>query len=82
MVAAAQAEEKERQQVQDEIGEVEKHMLTILPTLEACSDRRKRQVSQSIITVLSVPCQQSTAISFKDRAYYTHEQLPVPLTGK
>uniref|UniRef100_A0A3B4YV88 Nesprin-2-like n=1 Tax=Seriola lalandi dorsalis TaxID=1841481 RepID=A0A3B4YV88_SERLL len=43
VVAAAQAEEKERQQVQAEIGEVEKHMLAILSTLEACSNASKRQ---------------------------------------
>ncbi|XP_054871829.1 nesprin-2 isoform X5 [Amphiprion ocellaris] len=43
VVAAAQAEEKERQQVQEEIGEVEKHMLAILLALEACSTPNKRQ---------------------------------------
>ncbi|XP_022621783.1 nesprin-1-like [Seriola dumerili] len=43
LVAAAQAEEKERQQVQEEIGEVEKHMLATIPTLEACSNASKRQ---------------------------------------
>ncbi|XP_056219440.1 nesprin-2-like [Seriola aureovittata] len=43
VVAAAQAEEKERQQVQAEIGEVAKHMLAILSTLEACSNASKRQ---------------------------------------
>lgn len=44
MVAAAQAEEKERQQVQEEIGEVEQHLVAILPMLDACSDPRKQQV--------------------------------------
>ncbi|XP_022057033.2 nesprin-2-like [Acanthochromis polyacanthus] len=43
VVAAAQAEEKERQQYQEEIGEVEKHMLAILLALEACSTPNKRQ---------------------------------------
>lgn len=44
VVAAAQAEEKERQQVQEEIGEVEQHFFTILPSLEACSNPCKQQV--------------------------------------
>ncbi|KAM9339272.1 nesprin-2a [Symphorus nematophorus] len=38
VVAAAQAEEKERQQVQEEIGEVEQHVFAILSSLESCSD--------------------------------------------
>lgn len=45
MVAAAQAEEKERQQVQEVIGEVEQHMSAILPSLEVCSDPCKQKVS-------------------------------------
>ena len=44
VVAAAQAEEKERQQVQEEIGEVEQHIVAILPVLETCSNLRKQQV--------------------------------------
>lgn len=44
MVAAAQAEDKERQQVQVEIAEWEQNMLTILPSLEACSNPCKQQV--------------------------------------
>ncbi|KAM7395095.1 hypothetical protein PAMA_006717 [Pampus argenteus] len=43
VVAAAQAEEKERQQVQEEIGEVEQHVVAIPAMLEACSDPRKQQ---------------------------------------
>ncbi|XP_070706002.1 nesprin-2a [Pempheris klunzingeri] len=43
VVAAAQAEEKERQQVQEEIGEVEQHMFTILSSLEACSNPCEQQ---------------------------------------
>ncbi|XP_044232894.1 nesprin-2-like isoform X4 [Thunnus albacares] len=43
VVAAAQAEEKERQQVQEEIGEVEQHIVAILPVLETCSNLRKQQ---------------------------------------
>ncbi|XP_040920887.1 nesprin-2a [Toxotes jaculatrix] len=43
VVAAAQAEEKERQQVQEEIGEVEKHTLALLSALEASSNPRKQQ---------------------------------------
>ncbi|XP_076613023.1 nesprin-2a [Chaetodon auriga] len=43
VVAAAQAEERERQQVQQVIGEVEQHMSAILPSLEACSDPRKQK---------------------------------------
>ncbi|AWP20311.1 putative nesprin-2-like [Scophthalmus maximus] len=36
IVAAAQAEEKEREQVLEEIEEVEKHVFAIVPKLEAC----------------------------------------------
>ncbi|XP_069371611.1 nesprin-2a isoform X5 [Paralichthys olivaceus] len=43
VVAAAQAEENERQHVQDEIEEVEKHVFAILPKLEACSNQRQQQ---------------------------------------
>ncbi|XP_029965420.1 nesprin-2-like isoform X2 [Salarias fasciatus] len=43
VVAAAQAEERERQHVQEEIGKVEKHVLTILHSLDECSSPSKRQ---------------------------------------
>ncbi|XP_059211817.1 nesprin-1 [Centropristis striata] len=43
LVAAAEAEEKERQQVQEEIGEVEQRMLAILLSLEACSNPHRQQ---------------------------------------
>ncbi|XP_028252465.1 nesprin-2a isoform X3 [Parambassis ranga] len=43
VVAAAQAEEKQREQVQEGIGEVEKHVIAILPVLEACSNLNERQ---------------------------------------
>ncbi|KAM3603169.1 uncharacterized protein V6R79_017666 [Siganus canaliculatus] len=43
LVAAAQAEEQERRQVQEEIQEVEQDLLTLLPSLEACSDPSKQQ---------------------------------------
>lgn len=46
VVAAAQAEERERQQVQEEIGQVEQHILAIVPSLEASSDQCKEQVSR------------------------------------
>lgn len=50
MVAAAQAEEKERQQVQEEIGKVEQHLLAILPSLEAgSSDPFEQQVRLLLI---------------------------------
>lgn len=44
VVAAAQAEETERQHLQEELGDMEKHLLTILPTLEVCLDPNNRQV--------------------------------------
>ena len=44
VVAAAQAEERERLQVQEEIEEVEQHFFTTLPSLEACSNPCKQQV--------------------------------------
>nr|XP_020459524.1 nesprin-1-like [Monopterus albus] len=43
VVAAAQAEENERLQVQDKIEEVEKHVSATLLMLEACSDPSKQQ---------------------------------------
>ncbi|XP_062267756.1 nesprin-1 isoform X1 [Platichthys flesus] len=43
VVAAAQAEEKEREHVQDEIEEVEKHVFAILPKLEGCSSPNQQQ---------------------------------------
>ncbi|XP_060907682.1 nesprin-2-like isoform X3 [Labrus mixtus] len=43
VVAAAQAEEKERQQVQEEIEEVEQHVLAVLTSLEASSNPSKQQ---------------------------------------
>ncbi|XP_035851599.1 nesprin-2 [Sander lucioperca] len=43
VVAAAQAEEKEREQVRKEIGELEKHIFAILSPLEACSNPCKQQ---------------------------------------
>lgn len=46
VVAAAQAEERERQQVQEEIGLVEQHILAIVLSLEASSDQCKVQVSR------------------------------------
>lgn len=44
VVAAAQAEEKERQQVQEEIEEVEQHVAAILTSLETCSNPIQKQV--------------------------------------
>lgn len=44
MVAAAQAEEKERQQLQEEITELEKRVSTVIPTLEESPDPSKQQV--------------------------------------
>ncbi|KAI3364132.1 hypothetical protein L3Q82_010949, partial [Scortum barcoo] len=43
VVAAAQAEEKERQQIQEEIGDVEQQVFAILPLLETCSNPCKQQ---------------------------------------
>ncbi|XP_045916269.1 nesprin-2 isoform X3 [Micropterus dolomieu] len=43
VVAAAQAEVKKRQQLQEDIGEVEQHVFAILPLLEACSNPYKQQ---------------------------------------
>ncbi|XP_063350729.1 nesprin-2 [Pelmatolapia mariae] len=43
VVAAAQAEERERRQVQEEMGEIQKHVFLILPALEACLNPSERQ---------------------------------------
>lgn len=52
VVAAAQAEERERQQAQEEIGEVEQHILAIPPLLEASADQSKKQVRLYFLTIL------------------------------
>lgn len=44
VVAAAQAEERERRQVQEEMGQIQKHVFLILPALEACLNPSERQV--------------------------------------
>ncbi|XP_029984215.1 nesprin-2a [Sphaeramia orbicularis] len=43
VVAAAQAEEKERQQVQDKLKELENHVSGLLPNLENCLNPGKQQ---------------------------------------
>ncbi|XP_014270043.3 nesprin-2a isoform X9 [Maylandia zebra] len=43
VVAAAQAEERERRQVQEEMGQIQKHVFLILPALEACLNPSERQ---------------------------------------
>ncbi len=55
VVAAAQAEEKEREQVQEEIGELEQHLFAILPSLEACSNPCKQQVRLLFYVLSSEP---------------------------
>ena len=49
MLAAAQAEEKEREKVQEEIAEVEQHMVALLPSLGACSNPHGQQVRSFIM---------------------------------
>lgn len=51
MVAAAQTEEKVRQQIQDEIEEVERNMLTILQT---CSNPSKQQVRFKFLQLINL----------------------------
>lgn len=46
VVAAAEAEERERQQIQEDISEVEQHILAIVLNLDASSDQCKEQVSR------------------------------------
>ncbi|KAM6915050.1 nesprin-2-like [Xenentodon cancila] len=43
VVAAAQAEERERQQVQEELRQVEKRLVTLLPALDVCSEPSRHQ---------------------------------------
>ncbi|XP_039874015.1 nesprin-2 isoform X3 [Simochromis diagramma] len=43
VVAAAQDEERERRQVQEEMGQIQKHVFLILPALEACLNPSERQ---------------------------------------
>lgn len=45
LLAAAQTEEREREQIQEDIEDVEKHLFGIWPELEVCSDPNKAQVS-------------------------------------
>lgn len=64
VVAAARAEERERQQVQEEIGEVEQHILAIVPSLEASSDQCKEQVSHSVVCLFTDQSWQNSALFF------------------
>ncbi|KAM3861499.1 nesprin-2-like [Diretmus argenteus] len=43
VVTAALAEEQEREQVQEEIEEVDQHVLALLPSLETCCNPRQQQ---------------------------------------
>ncbi|XP_071395747.1 LOW QUALITY PROTEIN: nesprin-2-like [Centroberyx affinis] len=43
VVTTALAEEQERQRVQEEIGDVEQHVLAMLPALDTCSNPRQQQ---------------------------------------
>ncbi|KAM9354946.1 nesprin-2-like, partial [Pholidichthys leucotaenia] len=50
VVAAAQKEEKERQNIQEEIKEIQKQVLLILPVLETCSDPNKTQELREVLS--------------------------------
>ncbi|XP_037541118.1 nesprin-1 [Nematolebias whitei] len=46
LLAAAQTEEREHEQIQEDIEDVEKHLFGVLPELEVCSDPNKEQELQ------------------------------------
>ncbi|KAK1889404.1 Nesprin-2 [Dissostichus eleginoides] len=61
VVAAAKAEEKEREHVQEEIGEVAQHMFALLPSLEDCSNPRKQQELRQDLSSQKTKLQSITA---------------------
>lgn len=44
LLAAAEAEEQEREQIQQDVGELQEYLLLVLPQLEVCPDPSKTQV--------------------------------------
>ncbi|XP_071323734.1 nesprin-2a isoform X2 [Trachinotus anak] len=77
LVAAAQAEEKERQQVLEEIGEVEKHMLAILPTLDACLNPSEQQELREDLF-----SQRSKLKCIMDGVWSRYEEIPADINKR
>ncbi|XP_029351666.1 nesprin-2a isoform X2 [Echeneis naucrates] len=77
VVAAAQAEEKERLQVQEEMAEVEKHIVTLLPALEACSNPSEREVRKELRENLSKQKEKLKHVT--DGIQSRYEEIPVDI---
>ncbi|XP_062293145.1 nesprin-2 isoform X5 [Scomber scombrus] len=74
LVAAAQAEEKERQQVQEEMEEVEQHVVAILSQLEACSSPRKQKELREDLS-----SQKAKLKSIMDDIQSRYDEIPADL---
>ncbi|XP_033991567.1 nesprin-2 isoform X3 [Trematomus bernacchii] len=61
VVAAAKAEEKEREHLQEEIGEVAQHMFALLPSLEDCSNPSRQQELRQDLSSQKTKLQSITA---------------------
>ncbi|KAK5852700.1 hypothetical protein PBY51_006550 [Eleginops maclovinus] len=61
VVAVAKAEEKEREHVQEELGEVAQHMFALLPALEDCSNPGKQQELREDLSSQKTKLQSITA---------------------
>ncbi|KAM7367651.1 hypothetical protein PAMP_013936 [Pampus punctatissimus] len=76
VVAAAQAEEKERQQVQEEIGEVEQHVVAIFAMLP-CSDPRKQQELKKDLSSLKAKLE-----CIMDGVQSRYDEIPADLSKR
>ncbi|XP_037837524.1 nesprin-2 isoform X2 [Kryptolebias marmoratus] len=74
LLAAAQAEEREREQNQEDLGEVEEHLFAILPELEVCSDpRRTQEVQQRLFSL------KNKLKSITDSLQSRHAEIPADI---
>ncbi|XP_074540850.1 nesprin-2a [Halichoeres trimaculatus] len=77
VVAAAQAEEKERQQVQEEIEEVEQQVADILTTLDTCSNSIKKQELRKDLS-----SQKTKLKSIMDEVQSRYTEVPADINRK
>nr|XP_046228198.1 nesprin-2 isoform X4 [Scatophagus argus] len=77
VVAAARAEEKERQHVQEEIEEVEQHIFNILPSLEACPNLCKQQELKKDLS-----CQKAKLKHIMDGVQSRYAEIPAEISRR
>ncbi|KAK2855974.1 hypothetical protein Q5P01_004709 [Channa striata] len=77
VVAAIQTEEKERQQIHEEIEKLERCMFTLLPTLEVCSDPSKQQELKKDLS-----CQKRKLKSITDAVQRRYVVIPAHLNAR